>query len=54
MFLEVAETNVAARALYARAGFTVTGRRRAYYHTPDGAAVDAVVMGRKVGQEPNL
>lgn len=54
VFLEVAETNVAARALYARAGFIVTGRRRAYYHTPDGAVVDAVVMGRKVGQKPKL
>lgn len=54
VFLEVAETNAAARALYARAGFAVTGRRRGYYHAPDGAAVDAVVMGRRVGIEPNL
>ncbi|GAB0115028.1 N-acetyltransferase GCN5 [Acidisoma sp. C75] len=31
LFLEVAVGNVAARALYARAGFTEVGRRRAYY-----------------------
>lgn len=41
VFLEVAETNVAARALYATAGFAEAGRRRGYY---DG--VDAVVMRR--------
>jgi [ribosomal protein S18]-alanine N-acetyltransferase len=44
VFLEVAETNVAARALYARAGFVAAGRRRGYYHAADGTAVDAVVM----------
>lgn len=40
MFLEVAEPNAAARALYAAAGFTEAGRRRRYY--PDGA--DALVL----------
>jgi ribosomal-protein-alanine N-acetyltransferase len=30
-FLEVRESNAAARALYARAGFTVNGRRKNYY-----------------------
>jgi ribosomal-protein-alanine N-acetyltransferase len=40
LFLEVAETNRAARALYARLGATQAGRRRAYY--PDGA--DALVL----------
>jgi ribosomal-protein-alanine N-acetyltransferase len=54
VFLEVAESNAAARALYTRAGFAVTGRRRGYYHGPDGMAVDAVVMARAVGKEPNL
>jgi ribosomal-protein-alanine N-acetyltransferase len=44
-FLEVAEDNPAARALYAAAGFSVAGRRRGYYARPD-RAVDAVVMRR--------
>mgnify|MGYP006158455271 CR=1 FL=1 len=43
-FLEVAESNTAARALYARAGFTESGRRRGYYHLPDGTPEDALVM----------
>jgi ribosomal-protein-alanine N-acetyltransferase len=51
VFLEVAESNAPARALYSRAGFAVTGRRRAYYHAPDGTAVDALVMAL---QQPNL
>ncbi len=42
IFLEVAETNAPARALYARAGFVETGRRRGYYE-----GVDAVVMVRQ-------
>lgn len=49
VFLEVAESNAAARALYARAGFTETGRRRGYYQSPDGRAVDAVMMARALG-----
>jgi ribosomal-protein-alanine N-acetyltransferase len=32
--LEVRESNAAARALYARFGFTEVGRRRAYYRNP--------------------
>jgi ribosomal-protein-alanine N-acetyltransferase len=43
-FLEVAEGNTAARALYARSGFTESGRRRGYYHHPDGSPDDALVM----------
>ena len=43
-FLEVAEGNTPARALYARAGFTESGRRRGYYHHPDGTPNDALVM----------
>ncbi len=54
VFLEVAETNAAARALYSGAGFAVTGRRRGYYHGPDGVAVDAIVMGRRMKNEPNI
>lgn len=45
-FLEVAADNDPARALYARAGFTEAGRRPSYYHTPDGFAVDALVLRR--------
>jgi len=43
MFLEVAEGNAAACALYARAGFTECGRRRGYYETPAGRE-DALVL----------
>jgi ribosomal-protein-alanine N-acetyltransferase len=45
-FLEVAEDNAAARALYARAGFVAVGRRRGYFRAPDGRRIDAVVMAR--------
>lgn len=44
MFLEVAEDNVAARALYARAGFSEAGRRRGYYSRNDGSREDALVL----------
>lgn len=46
LFLEVAADNAAAIALYQRVGFHATGRRRNYYHSPDGRAVDALVMSR--------
>lgn len=45
-FLEVAEDNPRARALYARAGFAESGRRRGYYRQPDGPAVDALILQR--------
>ena len=41
VFLEVAENNHPARALYERYGFTVVGRRPKYY---DG--IDAILMAR--------
>lgn len=44
IFLEVAAGNSNARALYERAGFQVTGVRRAYYEVPGEPAEDAVVM----------
>lgn len=47
-FLEVAETNSAARALYSRAGFAETGRRKGYYSTVGGPSVDAILMSRAV------
>jgi len=43
-FLEVAEDNIAARALYSRAGWRESGRRRGYYHTPGGGSVDALIL----------
>jgi ribosomal-protein-alanine N-acetyltransferase len=46
IFLEVAETNAAARALYAAAGYAERGRRRGYYHQRCGPAVDALVLAR--------
>jgi glycosyltransferase involved in cell wall biosynthesis len=39
--LEVRESNTAARALYARAGFRESGRRRGYYENP---AEDAILL----------
>lgn len=44
LFLEVAEGNAAARALYARAGFSEVGRRRGYYSRTDGVREDALVL----------
>lgn len=46
VFLEVAADNAAALALYRRAGFTVAGRRPAYYAAPDGRRIDALVLAR--------
>ena len=48
IFLEVAETNAPARALYAAAGYAERGRRRGYYARGEGPAVDAFVMARKL------
>ncbi|MGB3315083.1 MAG: ribosomal protein S18-alanine N-acetyltransferase [Albidovulum sp.] len=45
-FLEVAADNLAARTLYARAGFAETGRRRHYYTTNGGNPVDALILSR--------
>jgi [ribosomal protein S18]-alanine N-acetyltransferase len=41
LYLEVRESNAAARALYERAGFEMVGRRREYYTAP---REDACVM----------
>jgi ribosomal-protein-alanine N-acetyltransferase len=43
-FLEVAEDNTAAQALYAKHGFAPVGRRRAYYTRPGARPVDALLM----------
>ncbi|MEZ5684966.1 MAG: GNAT family N-acetyltransferase [Paracoccaceae bacterium] len=45
-FLEVAENNAPARALYLATGWRESGRRRGYYQTPDGARIDALLMAR--------
>lgn len=45
-FLEVAEDNTPARALYAAQGFAETGRRPAYYARPDGTRIAAIAMQR--------
>jgi [ribosomal protein S18]-alanine N-acetyltransferase len=51
MFLEVAEDNAAARALYRKAGFTQTGQRRGYYARAGAAAVDALILSRSLSAE---
>ena len=50
LFLEVAEDNVAARALYARAGFSEAGRRAGYYGRRDGSRIDALVLTKTLSQ----
>lgn len=44
LFLEVAQGNSAARALYARSGFVEMGRRRGYYSHADGSREDALTL----------
>lgn len=44
LFLEVAEDNAAARALYGSLGFRAAGRRRGYYARKDGPAADALML----------
>jgi ribosomal-protein-alanine N-acetyltransferase len=39
MFLEVRESNRAARALYTRLGFVESGRRKSYYQVPEEDAI---------------
>jgi ribosomal-protein-alanine N-acetyltransferase len=43
-FLEVAEDNAAAIALYSAAGYLDAGRRTRYYSRADGLSADAVTM----------
>lgn len=44
IFLEVAETNQAARALYDTCGFRQVGRRPGYFRAPDAGAVAALIL----------
>lgn len=48
LFLEVAQDNAAALALYHGCGFVEAGRRRAYYPRPEGPPADALVMSRQL------
>ncbi len=52
LWLEVAEDNVAAIALYGRTGFTLAGRRPRYYPRPNGASIDALLMRRPLNSGP--
>lgn len=45
-FLEVAEDNAPARALYRAAGYAELGRRKGYYTSLGNTAVDALVLSR--------
>lgn len=44
IFLEVAETNAAARALYAQSGYREVGRRPRYFRRVTAPDVDALVL----------
>ncbi|MCP4779552.1 MAG: ribosomal protein S18-alanine N-acetyltransferase [Hyphomicrobium sp.] len=44
IYLEVAEDNAAAIALYENLGFAEVGRRKDYYHMPGVQPVDAVLL----------
>lgn len=50
LFLEVAEDNPAAHALYGRAGFMPAGRRRGYYARARGPAIDAVILSLELDE----
>ncbi|MCC5969441.1 MAG: GNAT family N-acetyltransferase [Pararhodobacter sp.] len=49
LFLEVAEDNTPARALYSLCGFTCTGRRPGYYRPPEGQPVAALLLCKSIG-----
>lgn len=52
VFLEVRESNAAARALYAAQGFQEVGRRRRYYRQPvEDAIVLRVVIGGRAERD---
>ena len=48
-FLEVAEDNAAARALYAAEGWIEAGRRPGYYAAGEGRRRDALILRRPLG-----
>ncbi|MEM7439763.1 MAG: GNAT family N-acetyltransferase [Pseudomonadota bacterium] len=48
VFLEVADTNSSARALYAAMGYVPIGKRKNYYRAPRGERVTAVVLKKSL------
>ena len=52
MFLEVAVSNTAARALYGGLGFTEAGRRKGYYARPAAAPEDALILRSNLPLSP--
>ena len=44
LFLEVADDNLAALALYGSRGFEPVGKRPDYYARPDGSRADALIL----------
>ncbi|NSY37896.1 GNAT family N-acetyltransferase [Leisingera sp. ANG59] len=48
MFLEVAEDNAPAQALYRACGFAVCGRRAGYYRRQDADPADAILMRKSL------
>lgn len=44
LFLEVASTNMGARALYAAAGYQEAGHRKDYYAAPKGPRISALIL----------
>lgn len=48
LYIEVAESNTAARLLYKKLGFLPTGRRQDYYAKPNGGCEDAALMTRSL------
>lgn len=54
LFLEVAQDNAPALALYESAGFQVTGQRKGYYSRARSAPADAVLMALDLGLAAGL
>jgi ribosomal-protein-alanine N-acetyltransferase len=52
LFLEVAEDNLAAQALYADAGFVRVGRRPDYYARAGGTRAAALILARPLAALP--
>jgi ribosomal-protein-alanine N-acetyltransferase len=50
LFLEVADDNAAARALYDRAGFVEAGRRPRYYARANGSRRDALLLALNLAE----
>ncbi|MDX2072931.1 MAG: GNAT family N-acetyltransferase [Alphaproteobacteria bacterium] len=53
IFLEVAENNKSAYALYLKIGYGEMSRRKGYYKQMDGSVVDALVMAKDLQRRPS-